>query len=98
MHSAPLSPLTNMNEHQSPALTFTQLSEQRRRTDAIARLLRDQLNRHLETLRPVLAPERVLGKLTGAKTEAAGAERALVELREKYRDFTTPPYNLAPEF
>lgn len=79
-------------------MTFTELSEQRRKTDIISRFLREQLAQHLETLRPVLAPDRILGRLVGGNAEVPGADRILADLDEKYRNLATPPYDLAPSF
>ncbi len=70
----------------------------RRKTERIAEALRQQLAGHLETLRPVLAPERVFGRLAGGKTDVLTADRALKDLREKYATFGAAPYNLSAEF
>jgi hypothetical protein len=75
-------------------LTFEQLPELRRKTEAVARFLKDQISAHLETLRPLFAPERILGRYAGGRTEVAGADIALAELRQKYAPFTKRPYDL----
>lgn len=74
--------------------TLQELPELRRKTERISKLLFDQLSGHLETLRPLFAPERLFGKLAGGKTEQAGAERALADLQQSYRPFTAKPYDL----
>ena len=83
-----------MNSESGMALTFEQLPELRRKTEAVARFLKDQISAHLETLRPLFAPERVLGRYAGGRTEVGGAEIALAELRQKYAPFTSRPYDL----
>lgn len=79
-------------------MTLQELPEIRRKTEAIARLVHEQLKQHLETLRPIFSPERVFGKHVGGKGEVPGSERALLELQQAYREFSTRPYDLPVEF
>jgi hypothetical protein len=82
-------------------VTFQELLELRRKTEAISKFLQDQLLAHLETLRPVLSPERLFGKYVGsasAKGEVPVADRALAQLQQSYRPFSAPPFNLPSEF
>ena len=79
-------------------MTLQELPEIRRKTEAIAKLLHEQLKQHLETLRPVFSPERVFGKHVGGKVDVPGSERALLELQQAYRDFSAKPYDLPVEF
>jgi hypothetical protein len=82
-------------------LTFQELPELRRKTEAISKFLQDQLSSHLETLRPILSPERLFGKYVGAagvKGDAPAADRALAQLQQSYRPFSGPPFNLPSEF
>ncbi len=83
-----------MSEANHQTLTLQELPELRRKTEAISRFLRQQVASHLETLRPLFPPERVFGQYAGGKGEAVGAERALVELRQRYQPFTNKPYDL----
>jgi hypothetical protein len=83
--------MSNENER---ALTLQELPELRRKTETVSRFLQAQLAAHLETLRPLFAPERIFGKYAGGKVDPPGAERALAELQEKYRAFTHKPYDL----
>jgi len=83
-----------MNEPSGKELSLQELPELRRKTEAISRFLKDQIAAHLDTLRPLFAPERILGKYAGGKTEVSGVERALVELRQSYAPFTGKPYDL----
>lgn len=61
-------------------------------------MLHEQLKQHSDTIRPLLAPERVFGKYAGGKSDVPGAERALAELQQAYRDFSTKPFDLPAEF
>jgi hypothetical protein len=76
------------------SLTLPELPELRRKTEAVSQFLRQQITTHLETLRPLLAPERVFGKSAGGKIDVPGAERALTELQQSYRPFSRKPYDL----
>lgn len=83
-----------MSEPTPKELSLTELPELRRKTEAVSRFLKEQIAAHLETLRPLLAPERILGKYAGGKTDVPGAERALTELRQAYAPFAAKPYDL----
>ena len=54
-----------MSDDSTKALTLSELPELRRKTEAISRFLRDQIAAHLETLCPLFAVERILGKYAG---------------------------------
>ncbi|MEO6787408.1 MAG: hypothetical protein ABI318_14855, partial [Chthoniobacteraceae bacterium] len=86
-----------MSDESPKALTLQELPDVRRRTEGIARLLHDQLTHHLDLLWPLFSPERLLGKVTGAKADAPGAEMALAELQRKYREFVPKPFELPSE-
>jgi hypothetical protein len=83
-----------MSEPTGQALTLQELPELRRKTEAVSDFLKGQLAGHLETLRPILSPERILGKYAGGKVDVTGAERALAELRQSYVPFAGKPYDL----
>ena len=84
----------HMNQEPSKTLTLQELPELRRKTEAVSRFLQQQVATHLETLRPLFAPERLFGKYAGGKVEVPGAERALAELQQRYQPFTNRPYDL----
>ncbi len=75
-------------------LTLAELPELRRKTEAVSKFLQTQIAGHFETLRPVFAPERVLGKYAGGKVDMPGTESALAELKQRYKPFTSKPYDL----
>jgi len=79
-------------------LTFQELSQLRSQTELVSKLFRDQLAAHLETLRPVLVPERVFGKYVGGRGDATVADRAFAQLQQAYKSFTTRPFELPAEF
>ncbi len=83
-----------MNQEPNKALTLQELPELRRKTEAVSRFLQQQIAAHLETLRPLFAPERLFGRYAGGKAEVPGAERALAELQQRYQPFTSKPYDL----
>src|SRR6185295_8741748 len=87
-----------MSDGSTKSLTLAELPELRRKTEAVSQYLRQQIAAHLETLRPLLAPERVFGKYAAGKTEVPGADRALTELQQNYRPFTNKPYDLTSAF
>lgn len=78
-------------------LTFDRLPELRSKTEAVSSLLRDQLTAHLETLRPILSPERLFARSPGAKGDAGLADRALAQLQQSYRQFAARPFELTAE-
>jgi hypothetical protein len=79
------------------SLTFEQLADLREKTEAVSQFLQQQLQGYLETLRPLLAPRRLLGKYTGVKEDVAGADRAFAQLQEQYRGVCAKPFTLPPE-
>jgi hypothetical protein len=61
-------------------VNFEQLADLRDKTEAISQFLQKQLRAHLETLRVLLAPRRLLGKYAGVKEDVGGADRAFAQL------------------
>jgi hypothetical protein len=70
----------------------------RDKTEAISQFLQKQLKAYLETLRPLLAPRRLLGKYVGVKEDVVGAERAFTQLQEQYKGVCGKPFALSPEW
>jgi hypothetical protein len=79
-------------------LSFEQLAAARKSTQAVSDFLEKRLLGYLETLRSLLVPERILGKLAGSKFEVPGADKALVELQENYRRLPGKPFDFPKEF
>ena len=80
------------------AMTFQELTELRRKTEAVSKFLQEQLAAHLETLRPVLSPERVFSKFLGTKGDHTLSDRAFAQLQQNYRPFSTRPFDVPSEF
>jgi hypothetical protein len=87
-----------MNNESGKMVTLQELPELRKKTEAVARLLHEQLTRHFEVLRPVLSPERVLGKYAGGKGDSLSADRAFNELQQKCKALVGTPFSLLGEF
>jgi len=77
-------------------LTIEELGRARERTEVIARLLRERLSAQLETLRPLFAPRRLLGRhvRSSIREEPPGADRAFAALRERYALACGRPFGL----
>jgi hypothetical protein len=73
-----------MSKDETRKVSLADLPELRRKTEAVSNFLHGQLAQHLETLRPLVAPGRVLGKHAGASSEAVWGKRALPEVEQKY--------------
>jgi len=90
-----------MDEAGSAAKTLTidQLADLRGKTEAVSEFLLKQLRTRLDTLRPLLAPRRLLGEYvrSAVKEEVVGAEKALAQLREKFKEVCAQPFALQPE-
>jgi hypothetical protein len=79
-------------------LSFEQLAAVRKRTHVISDFLEKQLLSYLDTLRSLLLPERILGKLVGSKFDVPGADKTLTELQESYRRLPGKPFDFSKEF
>jgi hypothetical protein len=79
-------------------LSFEQLAAARKSTQAVSDILEKQLLVYLDTLRSLLVPERLLGKLAGSKFDAPGADKVLTELQENYRRLPGKPFDFPKEF
>jgi hypothetical protein len=88
-----------MGEHENAAktVTFEQLADLREKTEAIAQFLQTQLQTYLDTLRPLFAPRRFLGKYAGAKEEVVGADKVFSQLQTYYQEVCGKPFALQPE-
>ena len=93
-----------MSEESAKELSLEDLPELRRKTESVSRFLRDQIAAHLETLRPLFAPEDEVAETqpqqaardnrTEITRGLSGGERALAELQQNYKAFTRKPYDL----
>ena len=83
-----------MSDDSATPLTLAELPELRRKTEAVSKFLREQIAAHLETLRPLFAPDRLLGKYAGGKADPPGVEKAFTDLQKSYKPFVQKPYDL----
>jgi hypothetical protein len=65
-------------------ITLDQLLELRQLTEKLSELLKGQLADYLATLRPLIAPRRVLGRYAGAVGSIAREDQAFEELGKQY--------------
>jgi hypothetical protein len=76
-------------------LSFDNLPDARAKTEAVAQFLEHKLVGHVETLRPLLVPQRVLGRFVGGKEAVGNVERAYTQLSEQFQA-VCPSLGLAP--
>ncbi len=79
-------------------ISFGQLAVARKSTQAVSDYLEKKLLGYLDTLRSLLLPERILGKLAGSKFDVPGADKALTELQDNYRRLPGKPFDFPKEF
>lgn len=75
-------------------MTLDQLLVLREKTEKLSSLLSARLRNHLNTLYPLLAPKRVLGKYLGAKEAVPRAEEAYAQIADKYKDVAGSPFDV----
>lgn len=80
-------------------LSSEQLSDLRAKTEAVSELLRAQLSAHLETIRPILGAQHLLGRhvRAGQRSEAYGADEAFRDLKAQYAQIGQRPFGLSKE-
>jgi hypothetical protein len=80
-------------------LKLEDLADVREKTEMVSQLLLNQLKGHLDTLRPLLAPRRILGNYvrSSVKEDIPDTDVALKRLREKYRQVCSKPFALNAE-
>jgi hypothetical protein len=79
-------------------LTFQELPALRRKTEAISQYLQHRLNSYLETLKSLLAPERVFGKYVGGKFDNSQGDKAAAQISQTYKELVGKPLDLPREF
>ena len=76
-----------MSDQTARTLTLEQLTDLRHKTEIVSKFLQEQLQAHLETLRPVLALDRVFGRYAGGRTDTPMADRVFAELQQVALNF-----------
>jgi hypothetical protein len=79
-------------------LSFEQLATARKSTQAVSDYLEKRILGYLDTLRSLLLPERLLGKLAGSKFDVPGADKALTELKDNWRRLPGKPFDFPKDF
>src|SRR5688500_16939815 len=87
-----------MSEPTRTPVDLQELPELRRKTEAVAKVVREQLSGHLDTWRLLLAPERIFGRHAGGKVDVMGDARSLADLQQKYKAFESRPFGLTSNF
>lgn len=80
------------------SITFQELPGLRKKTEAISQYLQQRLTAYLDTLKPLLAPDRFFGKLAGGKGDVTGADKALAQITQSYSELGGKPLDLPREF
>lgn len=80
------------------ALTIDQVASLREKTDAVSHVLGSRLHTYIDTLKPLLAPRRLLGRHVGSRDDVNGSDLALTRLKELYREGSHGPFGLPLEF
>lgn len=86
-----------INPTQNP-LTLQELGERRKNTELVAQWLQQELISILDTLRPLLVPERALANYPGAKLEFEAVEKSYGRFLQSYKELTGRPFDLARDF
>jgi hypothetical protein len=80
-------------------LKLDELADLRDKTEVVSQFLQSQLKGYLDTLRPLLAPRRILGNYvrSSVKEDIPDTDIALNRLREKYKEVCGRPFALNAE-
>jgi hypothetical protein len=81
----------------TPALTIDQLLVSRETTERVSQYLIKRLREHIDTLYPILAPRRILGKYVGSREPVARADEAYQQLTDKFKEVCGKPFELRSE-
>ena len=81
------------------SLTIKQLAIFREKTETASKILDSHLKSYLDTIKPLLAPRRVLGRHVVPREEINISDRMLSQLKQQYGQVVSqPPFGLAMEF
>ena len=81
-----------------PQLTFQELPGLRKKTEAISQYLQQRLTAYIDTLKPLLAPERFFGKYAGGRADIPAGDKALAQIEQAYKDLAGTPLDLPRGF
>ena len=80
------------------ALTIGDVAGLREKTEAVSQILGSHLRTYIDTLKPLLAPRRLLGRHIGSRDDVNGSDLALTRLKELYREGGHTSFGLPLEF
>ncbi|MBI4002851.1 MAG: hypothetical protein HY348_13865 [Nitrospira defluvii] len=80
------------------ALTIGDVAALREKTEAVSQILGSHLRTYIDTLKPLLAPRRLLGRHVGSREDVNGSDLALTRLKDLYREGSHTPFGLPLEF
>jgi hypothetical protein len=88
-----------MAQNLSETLALDQVVKLREQTQRISKFLFTRLKRHLDTLRPLIAPARVFGTHGRGivREDVPGSEAALRKLSEQYLSICAKPFGLSAD-
>ena len=88
-----------MTQNLSETLGLDQVVKLREHTEKISKFLFTRLKRHLDNLRPLIAPARVFGNHArgSVREDVPGSEAALRKLSDQYLSICAKPFGLAAD-
>jgi hypothetical protein len=84
----------------TPSVSLSELAPLRNQTEAISKVLQQRLERHLEVLRMLTAPRRLLGAYMGgsaSRDDVPGADKTVAALEQIYKKVAGAPFVLRPK-
>jgi hypothetical protein len=79
-------------------LTLQELPSLRRKTEAVSQYLHQRLTSYLNTLKPILSPERFLGKYVAGKSDIPGADKLMAQIAHDYDSISAKALELPRGF
>ncbi len=80
------------------SFTLQELPSLRRKTEAVSRYLEQRLQSYFHALKPVLAPERILGKYGSGRSDIPGADKIVAQIAQDYEALRGKPLELPRGF
>lgn len=88
-----------MDPLSSPSLSIEQLATLRQKTEAASKVLDTHLKSYLDTVKPLLAPRRVLGRHVATREDVNISDRMLDQLKQQYGQVVSQtPFGFSMEF
>lgn len=88
-----------MSSKLTPSLTLEQLAMFREKTETVSKILDSHLTSYLDTIKPLLAPRRALGRHVATREDVNISDRMLGQLKQQYGQVVSQiPFGLPIEF